>query len=116
MAHSCPTCGQPLPESVYRFDIETATLVIDGRAFTLSARKAAIMGLLLKNLGKPVHRDRLIIAMYGDDEPGDAQNNLEVHLVGVRKMLNGTRLRITNHYGFGYSITLAAMEGRGDAG
>jgi two-component system response regulator TctD len=107
---ACPTCGQSFPENIWRFDVEHATLLIDGRAFKLSPRKAAILGLLLKHFGRPVHRDSFIMAIYGDDEPADAENCLEVHLVAIRRMLRGTRLRLNTHFGFGYSITLGAKE------
>lgn len=108
----CPTCGQAFPSDFWRFDIESATLLVDGLSLHLSPRKAAIMGLLLKNIGKPVHRDRLIMAMYdGREEPEDAQSNLEVQLCGLRKILNGSRLRVSRVFGFGYAITLKAAEG-----
>ncbi|HEX2113146.1 MAG TPA: winged helix-turn-helix domain-containing protein, partial [Alphaproteobacteria bacterium] len=97
---------------IWRFDVDTAVLLVDGRAIHLTVREAAIAGLLLKHIGKPIHRDRLIIAMYGDDEPGGPDKALEVHVCHIRRKLRDTRLRIVPQYGFGYAITIGPKEQR----
>lgn len=85
--------------------------MVEGRAIRLSPQKAVILGMLLKQFGKPVHKDRIIFAIWQDDEPEDAKKVLEVQMCGIRKLIAGTRLQISGHYGFGYSITLQAGRG-----
>jgi DNA-binding response OmpR family regulator len=104
--HPCPTCGQPFPANIWRFDYEAAQLLVDGRAIHLTPHEAAIIGTLLKSFGKPIHRDRFFVAMYGIREPNDAEGVFQVCMHRLKRKLKPTRLKIINHWHFGYSITI----------
>lgn len=108
----CPTCGTAMDHRFWYFDADRAALIVSGCVIHLTPHEAALVGLLLKHVGKPpLHRDRLIGALFGLAEPADARANLDVHLSRVRAKLRGTRLQISNEFGTGcYSIVIAPAE------
>jgi len=102
----CYACSQELPHDLWRFDIESARLFTDGREIKLSARQAAILGVLLKRLGKPVHRDTIIMLIWGDGDLESPNNSLSTEISKLRELVRWTRLYIETHGSFGYSATI----------
>ena len=72
-----------------------------------SAGQRALLALLLLEAGRPVSRERLIDALWGDDPPRTAAKVVQVHVSQLRKVLPAGRLRTV---GDGYALAAAPGE------
>jgi DNA-binding response OmpR family regulator len=87
------------------FDQHTRQAVISGRPIILRPREAALLEVLLRRGGEPVHRDALLSSLYGlDEEIGS--NTLDVHVHHLRRRLAeaGARAGIATVRGLGYAL------------
>lgn len=71
------------------------------------SKQRALLGILLLNANIVVSRERLIDLLWGEDPPGSAVNALQVHVHGLRKVLDPGRLKTQ---GSGYSLRVAPGE------
>src|ERR671917_406441 len=66
---------------------------IDGRVVAISGqRQRSLLGLLLLHANKPVSRDRLIDALWGERPPETAANSLQVAVHALRRLLGADRI------------------------
>src|SRR5438477_4998280 len=64
----------------------------DGRVLPLGGSKQrALLAILLLHANETVSRDRLIVALWGERPPNTAQTALQVHVSGLRKVLEPGR-------------------------
>ncbi|MDQ3659912.1 MAG: AAA family ATPase, partial [Actinomycetota bacterium] len=71
------------------------------------SKQRALLGILLLNANILVSRDRLIDLLWGEDPPESAVGALQVHVHGLRKILEPERLKTQ---GSGYSLRVAPGE------
>ena len=83
------------------FDQESRQAIINGRSVALRPREAALLELLLRRAGEPIHRDMLYSL---DEEIGS--NALDVHVHHLRRRLAeaGARVSIATVRGHGYAL------------
>src|SRR5262249_26779964 len=68
------------------FDRQGRQAIVDGRPMALRPREAALLEVLLRRAGEPVHRDALLSSLYNlDEEIGS--NTLDVHVHHLRRRL-----------------------------
>lgn len=94
----CETCGQVLPGPVYelgrlRIDTTTDTATLDGAPFHLTHIEFTILAILGRRPGMPFSYDILIDALELDFL-ADPTKNLQVHISGLRRKLEGTGVSI----------------------
>ncbi|MFC4555531.1 BTAD domain-containing putative transcriptional regulator [Georgenia faecalis] len=88
-------------------------LVVDARVVTLAAvrpRARAALKFLAVHAGRPVHREILADALWGDLHPDAAMHNLQVSLSSLRQALEpgvpGRHSRLIVRDGEAYTLTL----------
>jgi DNA-binding SARP family transcriptional activator len=87
-------------------------LSVEGRPVPLGGPKQrALLAFLLLHANKPVSRDRLIDALWGDSPPPSASESLDTYIYRLRKLVGHDRLA---RRGSGY--LLSAEPGELDAG
>jgi DNA-binding SARP family transcriptional activator/nucleotide-binding universal stress UspA family protein len=64
-----------------------------GETLELRAKQRALVALLLLNANVVVSTDKLIDELWGDDPPATAQSALQVHVMGLRRLLEPGRGR-----------------------
>ena len=90
----------------YLFDISGQTLILNGRALTLSNIEARILEKLATNIGKTVDAYELMIAVWGRDELSN-RNSLHGYIHKLRRHLrHDPAVNIINQRGFGYMLTV----------
>ena len=81
-------------EAAHRFRLGTAVL-------SMTPSEHTLLAMLIRSGSRPVSRERLARALYGDSERVDS-NALEVHVHNLRKLVG--RERIETVRGFGYRL------------
>lgn len=90
----------------YLFDIFGQTLILNGRALTLSNIEARILEKLATNIGKTVDASELMIVVWGRDELSN-RNSLHGYIHKLRRLLrHDPAVNIINQRGFGYMLTV----------
>jgi DNA-binding response OmpR family regulator len=87
------------------FDQRRRVAHVNGRVVALRPREAALLELLLRRAGEPIHREMLLSSLYNlDEEIGS--NALDVHVHHLRRRLAdaGARVSITTVRGHGYAL------------
>ena len=110
--NTCPTCGHEIDPTA-SFTVYGDTISLDGKKIPLTRTEMTIMEMLERAGHRgPVTNENLIEALYllGADEPENSLNVLRVFICHLRKKLTNSRLRIVNHYNFGYSLVCEARE------
>lgn len=106
-------CRRPVelqqPDLVQRGDLtlnlQSRTVSGPGGTFRLSERECSLLELLLRNAGKTLPRERLLLYVWGPDsdvESGNLDNY--IHLVRRRLRLTGSRMQLTTRRGAGYCL------------
>lgn len=90
----------------YMFDPEKWTLSRAGATVKLSAREAAILSFLVRDMGRTVDMRRLLTEIWGDDGYY-ALRSLNVYISRLRHRLAGDRrIEIVSERGVGYRLTI----------
>jgi DNA-binding response OmpR family regulator len=87
------------------FDQRRGVVLVNGRVVALRPREAALLQLLMRRAGEPIHRDMLLSSLYSlDEEIGS--NALDVHVHHLRRRLAdaGARVSIATVRGHGYVL------------
>ena len=87
------------------FDRRRHQVSVNGRNVTLRPRETALLELLLRRAGEPIHRDMLLSSLYSlNEEIGS--NVLDVHVHHLRRRLAeaGARVTIATVRGYGYAM------------
>src|SRR4051794_14325776 len=70
-------------------------------ALALGARKPrAVLGVLLLHRNRPVSADRLAVALWGEEAPGDAPRTVQVYVSRLRKALGDPEAIATTPAGY----------------
>ncbi|MDE7347750.1 MAG: response regulator transcription factor [Muribaculaceae bacterium] len=89
----------------YSFNINTQTLIFQGKEALLSHFEARILELLASNIGKTVDASELMIAVWQRDDPSN-RNSLHGYIHKLRRALrHDPSIYIINQRGFGYMLT-----------
>ena len=76
-------------------------VISDGQIVELGgAKQRALLAVLLLNANEVVSLDRLIDALWENDPPENAQNALQVHVFGLRKLIGRERLETVRGAGY----------------
>ena len=100
--------AQQEPLLVYgdiEFDRGNREAVVDGHRIALRPREAALLEVLMRRAGTPVHREMLLSSLYSlDEEIGS--NALDVHVHHLRRRLaaGGAQVTIATVRGHGYAL------------
>jgi len=82
----------------------------DGTPLVLGrSSQRSTLAVLLLHSAQPPSRALLIDALWGDNQPADAETALRVRMRDVRRALGGARDRLVTHHS-GYQITVAPGE------
>jgi DNA-binding response OmpR family regulator len=87
------------------FDQQRRLVLVNGRVVSLRPREIALLELLMRRAGEPIHRDTLLSSLYNlDEEIGS--NSLDVHVHHLRRRLAeaGARVSIETVRGHGYAL------------
>jgi DNA-binding response OmpR family regulator len=85
--------------------IDGTVLTVAGRSIALKGHEGEVMAALIRNWGRPVHRERLFHVLYSGDPDGGPQSRaLDVFICRLRKMLAGSGLAIATHWGIGWAL------------
>ena len=87
------------------FDQQQRLVRVSGEIVEMRPREAALLELLLRRAGEPIHRDTLLASIYSlDEEIGS--NALDVHVHHLRRRLAdaGAHVNITTVRGHGYAL------------
>ena len=86
--NKCPCCGAPV-EAKFLVDLNTNTIMVDGRKVKVFPTSAVIASVLLKNDPRTTPPESLLQGMYGDpvNEPEKARHGLTVHMYHLRRAL-----------------------------
>ena len=86
------------------FSAATQTATLDGAALDLTRREAALLGLLLRQPGTPVSKQRLYEGLFAFDDADVGLNAIELYIARLRKRLVASPVRIETQRGIGYRI------------
>ena len=86
------------------FSAATQTATLDGAALELTRREAALLGLLLRQQGTPVSKQRLYEGLFAFDDADVGLNAIELYIARLRKRLAASPVRIETQRGIGYRI------------
>jgi len=87
------------------FDQRRRVVQINGQIVSLRPREAALLELLLRRAGEPIHRDMLLSSLYNlDEEIGSNALDVHVHHLRRRPADAGARVSITTVRGHGYAL------------
>lgn len=103
---TCPTCGQPLPETGLVVDMDAGIVVCNGRFAHLTETEFEVFNKLASHPGRVVRKDALHAALYslrrGGDEPLD--KIVDVYICKLRPKIRPLGIEIENVWGRGYKI------------
>ena len=93
--------GDTLAFANVEFDQRYRQVLVNGQIVKLRPRETALLELLLRHAGEPIHRDML----YGFDEE-TGSNVIDVHVHHLRRRLAeaGARVSIATVRGHGYAL------------
>lgn len=89
-------------------DLNWGVATVDGVEVKLTPRETEFLYLLTEKLGKPFTKEELIRRIWGhacdlEDEDGAIRQRV----IGLRRKLRGTPLKIENRFRFGYRAIFA---------
>ena len=90
----CPCCGAEVDKSRLLIDLNSNFAVINGLPVHLWPMECVVLYSLNEAYPRAVSRDRLIAACYGQREPKDAVNSINVVLCRLRDSLRPHRVSI----------------------
>lgn len=112
LRRSSPSTGLPPPPVVpigkYSFDTARGLLTGEGGSVTLTAKEAAVLGILAAHLNRPVPRDTVLAQAWGSDTYYNARS-MDVYITKLRKHLRSDRnVSIVNTRGVGYTLRVVS--------
>lgn len=101
----CPTCGQDIPHLQIFIDMSAGRVARFGWEASLTPQQTRLLRVLVQASPATAAYDRIILAMYGDeDHPDGVDAVIKLHVHRLRKKLKRMGLEIRNHRGEGYSL------------
>ncbi|OUD09214.1 DNA-binding response regulator [Marivivens niveibacter] len=89
-----------------RFSPAQLTAELDGNRLDLTRREAALLGLLLRNQGQYLNKERLYDGLFTFNDADVGLNAIELYIARLRKKLSGSDVNISTRRGVGYRIAL----------
>lgn len=88
------------------FQPSTMTADLAGTPLDLTRREAALLGLLLRNSGKTLNKERLYDGLFAFENADVGLNAIELYIGRLRKKLAGSGVAIETQRRLGYRICL----------
>lgn len=102
----CPECGRPYAVDMpVGIEIDGVELTIDGVQIQLSQKAAMIFRRLMRSRGKAVSRQSIFFSVWGDESDVNWKC-IDIYVHQMRRLLNGTRIRIETITGLGYRLVI----------
>ena len=90
----------------YAFDVNSMSLICDGKSQRLTRREAEILQFLAQRSGQLVKREDILIALWGDDDYFKGRS-LDVFISKLRKILGtDSNVDIENYHGIGFKLVV----------
>ncbi len=89
-----------------RFSPAQLTAELNGNRLDLTRREAALLGLLLRNQGQYLNKERLYDGLFAFNDADVGLNAIELYIARLRKKLGGSNVSISTRRGVGYRIAL----------
>lgn len=102
----CPCCGAALQNQRLRIDLNTNTFLYKTHSIPLRAREAELLSVLIDRSPGVVAHDTIVRCVWGQNEPGDPEKNIQVTICRLRKKLKGTGASILNVFEVGYRFVV----------
>lgn len=80
------------------------TVAVRGQMLALTRREFALLGLLIRNMGTLMDKERLYERLFSFDDADVGLNAIELYIARLRKKLSGSGVRIETQRGLGYRI------------
>lgn len=95
-----------LPLGPLKFQPSTMTAELSDTPLDLTRREAALLGLLLRNSGKTLNKERLYDGLFAFENADVGLNAIELYIGRLRKKLAGSGVSIETQRRLGYRIIL----------
>ncbi|OOY25037.1 DNA-binding response regulator [Thioclava sediminum] len=92
-----------------RYNATAGSATVGDQALKLTGREFALLGILMRNAGQVMSKDRLHEGLYAFDDAVPGDNAIELYIARLRKKLTGSGVEIETLRGRGYR--LAARDG-----
>ncbi len=86
------------------FNTTALSASIDGQPLDMTRRELALLGLLVKNRGQVLSKERLLDGIYSFDDAVVGVNAIELYVARLRKRLAGSTVSIRTLRGLGYRL------------
>ncbi len=88
------------------FNPTARTVTLQGSLLALTRREFALLGLLVRNMGTLMDKERLYERLFSFDDADVGLNAIELYIARLRKKLSGSGVRIETQRGLGYRIVV----------
>lgn len=86
------------------YNATTGVATLGGRPLSLTRREFSLLGLLVRNRGQILSKERLLDGLYGFDDAAAGVNAIELYVARLRKRLAGGQVEIHTLRGLGYRL------------
>lgn len=108
MSHSCPTCGQHLPQGATPVvDLDGNKVVMASGQRLLTPLEAEVLTVLAEAMPRFVTNDDIRRRVWGANVDRERHKPVYDSIVRLRRNLAGTRIGIESRYRLGYRLTTA---------
>lgn len=107
---SCPCCGSQVDRLVC-VSLDTNTVATALGSVRVMKKGAIAVDLLAQKYPATVHRDKLGVAMWGDDYWDLEAGTLNVQVCIARKLIAPLGLKIISNWSVGYRLSPNKIEG-----
>ncbi|MFD1342707.1 response regulator [Litorisediminicola beolgyonensis] len=87
-----------------RFNPSARTARLGDAPLSMTRREMTLLGLLLRNRGRVMSKDRLYQGLFSFDEEDVGLNAVELYVARLRKKLAGSGVSISTQRGLGYRL------------
>lgn len=96
--------GEDIVLNALCFNPTAQTVTVDGRPVQVTRREIALLGLLVRNRGKVMSKERLFEGLFSFDDAEVGLNAIELYIARLRKKLSGSGVSIETQRGLGYRL------------
>ena len=93
------------------YNATTGVARLDGQPLDLTRREFTLLGLLMKNRGRVLSKERLLEGIYAFDDAVVGANTIELYVARLRKRLVGADVEIRTLRGRGYTLEQIGADG-----
>ncbi|MGY9049655.1 hypothetical protein P775_13265 [Puniceibacterium antarcticum] len=88
------------------FNPTAKVVTVAGQMLALTRREFALLGVLIRNRGTLMDKERLYERLFSFDDADVGLNAIELYIARLRKKLSGSGVRIETQRGLGYRIVV----------